>query len=231
MGDVVRIDRIVLILKVVKLILRLFDLVAQGVGTLRQLLAGGQRRSEIAVVKGIDDLADLVLITVGHDGLIQTVESGIELIIGEHGFFLDHLGRIVLLGIVLSRLALLARGEGRLRSLAKLVVEGRHDTHGIGRHEPIGTAANDGKDRDDDERLGDMTLVLVIGVLVGMHLALGFLSIVMQGNGRGNIDLGDTEILIESRQHAGLVRIGGVRKNRGSRGGRMRHLGIDLLLR
>lgn len=53
----------------------------------------------------------------------------------------------------------------------------------------------------------------------------------MQGNGRVNIDLGDTEILIESRQHAGLVRIGGVRKNRGSRGGRMRHLGIDLLLR
>ena len=115
--------------------------------------------------------------------------------------------------------------------MAKLVVEARHDTHGIGRHEPIGTAANDGKDRDDNERLGDMTLVLVIGVLVGMHLALGFLSIVMQGNGRGNIDLGDTEILIESRQHAGLVRIGGVRKNRGSRGGRMRHLGIDLLLR
>ena len=104
----------------------------------------------------------------------------------------------------------MARGEGRLRSLAKLVVEGRHDTHGIGRHEPIGTAANDGKDRDDDERLGDMTLVLVIGVLVGMHLALGFLSIVMQGNGRGNIDLGDTEILIESRQHAGLIGVGGV---------------------
>ena len=211
--------------------MRLFDLVAQGVGTLRQLLTGGQRRSEIAVVKGIDDLADLVLITVGHDGLIQTVEPGIELIIGEHGFFLDHLGRIVLLGIVLSRLALLARGEGRLRSLAKLVVEGRHDTHGIGRHEPIGTAANDGKDRDDDERLGDMTLVLVIGVLVGVHLALGFLSIVMQGNGRGNIDLGDPEILIESRQHAGLVRIGGVRKHRSGRGRRMRHLGIDLLLR
>ena len=79
--------------------------------------------------------------------------------------------------------------------------------------------AHDGKDRDDDERLGDMTLVLVIGVLVGMHLALGFLSIVMQGNGRGNIDLGDTEILIESRQHAGLVRIGGVRKHRGCEAG------------
>ena len=115
--------------------------------------------------------------------------------------------------------------------MAKLVVEARHDTHGIGRHEPIGTAANDGKDRDDDERLGDMTLMLVIGVLVGVHLALGFLSIVMQGNWRGNIDLGDTEILIESRQHAGLVGVGGVRKNRGCRGGRMRHLGIDLLLR
>ena len=55
-----------------------------------------------------------------------------------------------------------------------------------------------------------MTLVLVIGVLVGMHLTLGFLSIVMQGNGRGNIDLGDTEILIESRQHAGLIGVGGV---------------------
>ena len=115
--------------------------------------------------------------------------------------------------------------------MAKLVVEARHDAHGIGCHEPIGTAANDGKDRDDNERLGDMTLVLVIGVLVGMHFALGFLSIVMQGNGRGNIDLGDTEILIESRQHAGLVGIGSVRKNRSSRGRRMRHLGIDLLLR
>ena len=125
----------------------------------------------------------------------------------------------------------MARGEGRLRGLAKLVIEARHDTHGIGRHEPIRTTAHDGKDRDDDERLGDMTLVLVIGVLVGMHLALGFLSIVMQGNGRGNIDLGDTEILIESRQHAGLIGVGGVRKNRGSRGRRMRHLGIDLLLR
>ena len=125
----------------------------------------------------------------------------------------------------------MARGEGRLRGLAKLVIEARHDTHGIGRHEPIRTTAHDGKDRDDNKRLGDMTLVLVIGVLVGMHFALGFLSIVMQGNGRGNIDLGNTEILIESRQHAGLVRIGGVRKNRGSRGGRMRHLGIDLLLR
>ena len=76
-----------------------------------------------------------------------------------------------------------------------------------------------------------MTLVLVIGVLVGVHLALGFLSIVMQGNGRGNIDLGDTEILIESRQHAGLVRISGIRKHRSGRGRRMRHLGIDLLLR
>ena len=104
--------------------------------------------------------------------------------------------------------------------MAKLVVKARHDTHGIGRHEPIGTAANDSKDRDDDKRLGNMTLVLVIGVLVGVHLALGLLSIVMQGNGRGNINLGDTEILIESRQHAGFVRIGG-----------MRHLGIDLLLR
>ena len=59
MGDVIRIDRIVLILKIVELILRLFDLVAQGVGTLRQLLTGGQRRSEITIVKGIDDLADL----------------------------------------------------------------------------------------------------------------------------------------------------------------------------
>ena len=76
-----------------------------------------------------------------------------------------------------------------------------------------------------------MTLVLVIGVLVGMHLALGFLSIVMQGNGRGNIDLGDTEILIESRQHAGLIGVGGVREHRSGRGRRMRHLGIDLLLR
>ena len=104
----------------------------------------------------------------------------------------------------------MARGEGRLRGLAKLVVEARHDTHGIGRHEPIGTAANDGKDRDDDKRLGNMTLVLVIGILVGVHFALGFLSIVMQGNGRGNIDLGDTEILIESRQHAGLIGVGGV---------------------
>ena len=93
----------------------------------------------------------------------------------------------------------MARGEGRLRGLAKLVIEAGHDTHGIGRHEPIGTAAHDGKDRDDNERLGDMTLVLVIGVLVGVHLALGLLSIVMQGNGRGDIDLGDTEILIESR--------------------------------
>ena len=115
--------------------------------------------------------------------------------------------------------------------MAKLVVEAGHDTHGIGRHEPIGTAANDGKDRDDDERLGDMTLMLVIGVLVGVHLALGFLSIVMQGNGRGNIDLGDTEILIESWQHAGLIGVGGVRKHRSGRGRRMRHLGIDLLLR
>ena len=211
--------------------MRLFDLVAQGVGTLRQLLTGGQWRSKIAIVKRIDDLADLVLVTVGHDGLIQTVEPGIELIIGEHSFFLDHLGRIVLLGIVLSRLALLARGEGRLRGLAKLVIEARHDTHGIGRHEPIRTAANDGKDRDDNERLGDMTLVLVIGVLIGMHLALGFLSIVMQGNGRGNIDLGDTEILIESRQHTGLIGVGGVRKHRSGRGRRMRHLGIDLRLR
>ena len=125
----------------------------------------------------------------------------------------------------------MARGEGRLRGLAKLVIEARHDTHGIGRHEPIGTTANDCKDHDDDERLGDMTLVLVIGVLVGMHLALGFLSIVMQGNRRGNIDLGNTEILIKSRQHASLVRIGGVREHRSGRGRRMRHLGIDLLLR
>ena len=125
----------------------------------------------------------------------------------------------------------MARGEGRLRGLAKLVIEARHDTHGIGRHEPIRTTAHDGKDRDDDERLGDMTLVLVIGVLVGMHLALGFLSIVMQGNRRGNIDLGNTEILIESRQHAGLIGVSGVRKHRSGRGRRMRHLGIDLLLR
>ena len=76
-----------------------------------------------------------------------------------------------------------------------------------------------------------MTLMLVIGVLVGVQLALGFLSIVMQGNGRGNIDLGDTEILIESRQHAGLIGVGGVRKHCSGRGRRMRHLGIDLLLR
>ena len=115
-----------------------------------------------------------------------------------------------MLGIVLSRLALLARREGRLRGLAKLVIEVGHNTHGIGRHEPIRTTAHDGKDRDDNKRLGDMTLVLVIGVLVGMHLALGFLSIVVQGNRRGNIDLGNTEILIESRQHAGLIGVGGV---------------------
>ena len=76
-----------------------------------------------------------------------------------------------------------------------------------------------------------MTLVFVIGVLVGVHLALGFLSIVMQGNRRGNIDLGDTEILIESRQHAGLIGVGGAREHRSGRGRRMRHLGIDLLLR
>ena len=53
----------------------------------------------------------------------------------------------------------------------------------------------------------------------------------MQGNGHGNIDLGDTEILIESWQHAGLIGVGGVRKHRSGRGRRMRHLGIDLLLR
>ena len=80
-----------------------------------------------------------------------------------------------------------------------------------------------------------MALVLVIGILVGMDLALGLLlfglDIIAQGHRCGDIDLGDAKILVEGRQHAGLVGIGGIREHRGGRGRRMGHLSIDLLLR
>ena len=80
-----------------------------------------------------------------------------------------------------------------------------------------------------------MVLVLVIGVLVGVYLAPGLLlfglGVVAQGHRRGDIDLGDAKVLIEGRQHAGLVGIGRIGEHRGGRSRCMRHLGIDLLLR
>ena len=82
MIDVLRIDRVVLNLEVVELILGLFNLIAQGIGALRQLLAGGERCAQIAVIKRIDDLADLVIVAVRHDGLVQAVEPGVELVVG-----------------------------------------------------------------------------------------------------------------------------------------------------
>ena len=77
--------------------------------------------------------------------------------------------------------------------------------------------------------------MLVVGILVRMHLALGFLifglSVVTKGHRQRDIDLGNAKIPVESRQHAGLIGIGGIGKYRGGRGRRMGHLGIDLLLR
>ena len=148
---------------------------------------------------------------------------------------MNGLGRILLLRLFLGSLALLARREGGLGSLAKLVVEARHDAHGIGSHKPIRTTAHGGEHRDDDERFGDMALVLVIGILVGVGLALGLLlfglGIIAQGHRRGDIDLGDAKVLIEGRQHAGLVGVGCIGEHRGGRCRCVGHLGIDLLLR
>lgn len=73
--------------------------------------------------------------------------------------------------------------------MAKLVVEARHDTHGIGRHEPIGTAANDGKDRDDDERQGYDACACDRRPRRGAPCAWT-LSIVMQETGVGISTLG-----------------------------------------
>ena len=82
MIDVLHIDGVVLNLEVIELILGLFNLIAQGISALRQLLAGGERRTQIAVIKRIDDLADLIIVAVRHDGLVQAVEPGVELVVG-----------------------------------------------------------------------------------------------------------------------------------------------------
>ena len=74
----------------------------------------------------------------------------------------------------------------------------------------------------------------MIGILVRVHFALGFLifglSVVAQGHRQGDIDLGDAKVLVEGRQHAGLVGVGGVREHCSGRSRRMRDLSIDLLL-